>query len=107
MSAHPRQRLDASRWSVLVERQSASGLSQREFCDTEGLAVSTFSHWKRKLAGVPTTQHRRDADRPLFTPLHALTEPAEAPIADEASASSWSVDLDLGDGLRLTIRKVA
>lgn len=107
MSQHGRQRRSASEWSALIERQAASGLSQRDFCDTEGLAVSTFTYWKRKLAGGPVAKPRLQTDRPLFTPIQALPDSAPVSRPDDADSSGWAIDLDLGDGLRLTIRKVA
>jgi len=48
MNPQRRPRRSASEWSELIARQAASGLSQRDFCDTEGLAVSTFTYWKRR-----------------------------------------------------------
>jgi hypothetical protein len=107
MNPQRQPRRSASEWSELIARQDASGLSQRDFCDNEGLAVSTFTYWKRKLGSGSATKPRREADRPLFTPIQALPASAEASAEDEPTGSSWSIDLDLGDGLRLTIRKVA
>lgn len=107
MSRQGQQRRSAAEWSALIERQAESGLSQRDFCVTEGLAVSTFTYWKRKLGKSPITKPRLEADRPLFTPVLEMPASAETPADKEPSGSSWSIDLDLGDGLRLTIRKVA
>jgi len=100
-------RFGASEWSELIARQAASGQSQRDFCDTEGLAVSTFTYWKRKLGGVPVTKRGVKQERPLFTPIQALPDSAEMSAEDDPARGAWSIDLDLGDGLRLTIRKVA
>ena len=105
MSKQRRPRHNASEWSELIDRQGASGLSQRDFCAAEGLAVSTFAYWKRKLAGSLVSKPLSEVDRPLFTPIQAL--PDSVPCPDDASSGGWAIDLDLGDGLRLTIRKVA
>ena len=107
MSKPGRPRRTASEWSELIERQGASGLSQRDFCDAEGLAVSTFTYWKRKLSGAPVAKPRLEVERPLFTPIQALPDSAQCPHPDDAGSGGWAIDLDLGDGLRLTIRKVA
>ena len=61
MSEQGRPRRTASEWSELIERQGESGLSQRDFCDAEGLAVSTFTYWKRKLSGAPVAKPRLEA----------------------------------------------
>lgn len=107
MNPQRQPRRSASKWSELIARQAASGQSQRDFCDSEGLAVSTFTYWKRKLGKRSVTKPRLEADRPLFTPVLGLPDSAEASGHDEPARSAWSIDLDLGDGLRLTIRKVA
>jgi hypothetical protein len=82
-------------------------VSQRDFCETEGLAVSTFTYWKRKLRSASVTKPRCEVERPLFTPVLGLPNAAEASAENGPVHSGWSIDLDLGDGLRLTIRKVA
>jgi len=107
MSRQGRQRRTASEWPALIERQVGSGLSQRDFCDTEDLAVSTFTYWKRKLGRGPVTKPRFEAGRPLFTPVLGLPDSAEASAEEEPARSGWAIDLDRGDGLRLTIRKGA
>jgi hypothetical protein len=46
------------------------------------------------------------AEAPLFTPLGEL--PSVEPVDEALSAEGgWRLELDLGDGLRLTLRKVA
>src|SRR5436305_1620435 len=44
------------RWRERVEAWRQSGQKQKEFCRAQGISVSSFSHWKCKLA-------RRDAPR--------------------------------------------
>lgn len=36
-------------WTQLVQRCRELGVSQKSFCDQEGLKLSTFSYWYRKL----------------------------------------------------------
>ena len=40
----------SARWRGLLARQISSGLSVAAFCRREGVALSTFHWWKRKLA---------------------------------------------------------
>lgn len=107
MSRQGQQRRSASEWSELVERQAVSGLSQRDFCEAEGIALSTFTYWKRKLAGISATRDLAETAQPLFTPIRALPDTVDASADDTPAGSGWAIELDLGDGLRLTIRKVA
>jgi len=40
-----------SDWQSVVERFRGSGLSQKRFCEREGVSLSTFSYWLKKAAG--------------------------------------------------------
>jgi len=40
----------SARWCGLLARQISSGLSIASFCRREGVALSTFHWWRRKLA---------------------------------------------------------
>jgi putative transposase len=37
-----------SEWLTLLKRQKESGLSQRSFCEREGVGLKAFEHWKRR-----------------------------------------------------------
>jgi hypothetical protein len=37
-------------WSAAVRAWEKSGLTQREFCQNQGLGTSTFRYWKKELA---------------------------------------------------------
>src|SRR5207247_4359763 len=62
----------------MVERYERSGKSQREFCEEEGISLSTLQWWMRKAKGVAETE------------AIALRE-VEWPAAPPASA--WGVEL--------------
>ena len=36
-------------WPALIEQQERSGLSQREFCASQGISLPTFGYWKGKI----------------------------------------------------------
>lgn len=110
------QRRTAAQWAAMIEAQGASGLSQAAFCRAEGVALSTFRLWKRKLgAAIEESVSRSHAvanEPPLFVPLASFDDPDHQDRGTEssdtvASSSGWEIALDLGDGLRLTVRKVA
>jgi putative transposase len=93
------QRRSAAEWQALIERQAASGLSQEAFCEQEGLVGSTFRRWKGRLAEQAEAGVRRDSARPLFA---ALTPPPEPSVQGDGG---WDIELDLGGGLCLRIRR--
>jgi hypothetical protein len=45
----------AEYWHAHVDAWQRSGGSQRDYCDKRGLALSTFSLWRRRLAITPAT----------------------------------------------------
>jgi len=73
-------------WDKRIGQWRESGLSQRVFCETQGLALSTFQWWRKRLADSRGGQAR-------FLPL-ALEAPAGA-------AAVVQVELKSGTRLRL------
>jgi len=81
-----RQRRDGTDWAAAIERQAASGLSRKVFCEREGLARSSFELWRRRLAS------RAEAAR--------FVEVSPAPAAVE----SWRLEVSLPGGVTLRFR---
>lgn len=110
------ERRSAEEWAALLEAQADSGLSQRVFCEQARVALSTFRLWKRKLGSAEPLQATASASdlKAGFVPLFehgrvdgaAREEVAATGVPGADAAGGWQVDLDLGDGLRLTVRKV-
>ena len=48
-----RARRTAAQWRKLVERFERPGQARGEFCAAQGLALSTFDMWRRKLGTAP------------------------------------------------------
>ena len=97
-----RTRRSAAQWRKLVERFDRSGQSRSNFCAANGLALSTFDLWRRKLG---ETQAAADEAHPesLFV---ELTEPVER-SRSAAGTSGWEVELELGAGVVLRLRRAA
>jgi transposase-like protein len=65
-------------WRRQLQKQSASALSVREFCQQHGLAESAFYYWRREI-------ERRDDERigvgkPAFLPVEVKTPANESAI---------------------------
>jgi hypothetical protein len=91
-SRHPRR--TRAQWQDLIQQQTISSLSQPEFCQQNDIALSTFQNWKRKLS---TDQAEVTSNQDwLALPLE---------IADSSAASSWDIELDLGQGVCLRLRQ--
>lgn len=76
-------------WQEVVDRYRRSGLSQREFCDDEGLSPSTLGYWLRKLESPPAP-----AALDLAQFIRVLDTPA-------AEAESFGLVVELPGGVVL------
>jgi hypothetical protein len=83
-----RGRRSAEQWRQLIHEQAASGLTQSAFCALHDIGVGGFQYWKRRLA-VPVASD----------PWLAVGLPAER------VSSTWEIELDLGDGICLRLRR--
>ena len=83
-----------ARWQQLIDEHASSGLGQRAFCDRREIAYSSFCHWKRKLEAEPSG---------LGSTAHA--EFVELAPAGPALAEGWEVEVELGDGIWLRLRR--
>lgn len=92
MNDTPQQRKRRSReeWQQLIDTQPASGLTQAAFCAANGVSLASFQNWKRRLA----------AEQPV---------PSEAWVdlgaLDHAEHTGWDIELDLGSGVCLRLRR--
>lgn len=84
---------DAVAWQQIVTEQQASGLSQRAFCEAQGIGLSTFQRWRLALQRSGTRAPARAA-----MPFIALEREAVAP-------SGWALELELGGGVTLRLRR--
>lgn len=54
-------------WRKHIDEWLRSGLSQQDYCRSNGLALSSFGYWRRKLKS-------RESAKPCFYPLVVATE---------------------------------
>ena len=87
------RRRTANEWQELVSQFERSGQSRKAFCSSQGLSLSTFDLWRRKLQGTPA--RREESGESMFVEV-AQVEPARS--------LSWDVELELGDGVVLRVR---
>ena len=99
-----RARRTAAQWRELVERFERAGQNRGEFCAAHRLALSTFDLWRRKLRTTPTAVEEARPEA-LFV---ELTNPAHTRISPTSSGpSAWEVELELGAGVVLRLRRAA
>ena len=74
-------------WRKALERQRASGQTQRQFCESEHLNEGTFSWWRREIAKLDREKGTTQAFVPVFT-----GEAGNAPR--QGSGAVAEIDLD-------------
>ena len=84
---HVRRR--PSEWQQLIDEQARSGLSQTAFCAARAVSTTSFQHWKRQLSAAASPS-------PTWLELGPLRESA---------ATGWDLELALGDGVCLRLRR--
>lgn len=99
----PYQPYSAQQWQQIMENYSRSGLNQKAFCKQEGLAMSTFSKWRKQLGLINTRPEvEGTAD---FKPLLPVSPPSvTATVADTSDRGDWDMELVLGAGITLRLR---
>ena len=79
------RRRTRAEWDATLRKHEESGLSPREFCKQEGLALSTFMRWAK-----------REHASPSFVDV--------TPREESASASRWELEIKLPQGIQLRFR---
>lgn len=97
----------------LVERQRQSGQTAAAFCREHDLVYQTFVAWRRRVdsgddrSGVATKTLPGTATASLPEFIELGVAQTGADTASAASTGDWLVELDLGDGLTLRMRRAA
>jgi hypothetical protein len=78
-------RRSEQQWTEILRRFDSSGLGVRPFCEHEGVALSSFQRWQRRLRPVPAAK---------FVELVS-----SAPTS--AAAASWSLEVSFPNGASL------
>ena len=79
-------------WRQRFEQFERSGLSQARFCQQRGLALATFTWWRRRLK-------MRTIDRPAFIPVQLKEESART-----ATTGAWACEI-VGAQVKLRLRE--
>ncbi len=85
-----RTRRSESEWRALIEEQAGSGLSQRKFCVSHGVSLSSFTNARRRFAAP--------ASRPAAPEFVPVT-------MDTGEGTGWELELALGGGVTLRLRQ--
>ena len=90
-------RRSAEQWQEIQQRFEHSGQTQAAFCAAEGLVLSTFTLWRRKLASSREMVTNNDAAMFVALPDNDIPSPS-------SSTTLWDVELQLGADVVLRLR---
>jgi len=64
-----------TQWSEILQDKSASGLTVREYCESNGLSINSFYYWQRKLrsALIALSENGQERGSGTLVP-HGFTE---------------------------------
>ena len=96
-------RRSASEWRALMRAFSHSGETRTQFCERHGVALSTFAWWRSHLRRELTAAS--DATPLPASALFVELAPADKLVA--AQSATWDVELELGSGVFLRVRRGA
>ena len=98
----PRKR-SAAEWGALVRAYAKRKGTAPEFCREHGVAVSTLDWWRRRLEKTSATSGVRSKVRPVAAaqPLSFI----ELPATSSAARTPWDIELELGEGMVLRLRR--
>jgi transposase len=74
----PRDPGKERRWRQLIDQWQRSGLSVRDFCQRQHLAVPSFYAWRRRLR-QPDGLARPTTPPAIFLPVHVRPDAPDAP----------------------------
>ncbi len=90
-----RVRRSEGEWRELVARFEQSGQTREAFCAEQGIVLSSFIRWRKKL--------RNGFARPPV----AVPDPVFVELTSKHEASPWEVELELSAGVVLRLRRAA
>ena len=90
-----------AQWQQLVSLQQSSGLTQKAFCEQEGLSLATFGYWRRKLRQEARAEEV--AACVSVEPAASLDRWLELAFPGVGPERPWRIELDLGNGLCLRL----
>lgn len=85
-----------AQWRALFTQFEQSEQTRDQFCSEQGISLSSFDRWRTKLREAPSTQAMISKE-PVFVELTADTP--------SLPTATWDVELQLGGGVLLRLRR--
>ena len=92
-------RRSASEWRRIIANYKTSGLTQRDFCQQQDIAYSSFTNWLIKLKKLTMDLSAENAEPALFVDVLA-----DKPLLHD-SINEWDVELTFANGMVLRLKQ--
>ena len=87
-----------AQWQALIARAEHSELSVTEFCQRESVSVTSFYSWRKRLRRKTELQSAPTVLGADFIDLGSLADAKD-------NTAPWEVELDLGAGMVLRLKR--
>jgi len=87
-----------AQWQALIARAEQSELSVTEFCRRESVSTASFYTWRNRLRPIAEPVSTPAADSSAFIELGTFDQAKD-------STRGWDIELDLGAGMVLRLRR--
>ena len=103
ITGNKQNRRAADEWRALIRAFSRSSETRTQFCEHQGLALSTFDRWRSLLRQESSA--RAVPNTVPSNPGALFVELAEEDKPVTTVSEGWDVELELGAGLFLRLRR--
>ena len=87
-------------WRQLIAQYETGSLTQKSFCQKHRISVSSFHKWRQRFKQNEDADHFIDISRAIVPTQH------KSQSAVELESPAWLVELELGQGMVLRVRRV-
>jgi len=92
-----RTRRSEQEWKQIIDEHGRSGQSVQAYCESKAIGVASFYQWRRRLRD---SKSLKKPSKGSFIEMGQIRTPGSV-----SDASSWTITLDLGDGLKLVLQR--
>ena len=85
-----------AQWRALFTQFEQSEQTRDQFCSEQGISLSSFDRWRTKLRNAPSKQAVISGE-PMFVEL--------TPETSSPMTAAWDIELQLGAGVFLRLRR--
>ena len=94
-----------AQWQALFAEQADSGLSQYGFCQSRGVSTSAFYNAKARLKNTDAVRRKNIRAHAMAPVSEFIAVSVEPTVSSQEREPAWEVELTLGAGVVLRIRR--